>query len=101
NKLAGQILTGVFGGDVETLSVRSVMPQFVAMEREHGSLIAALQHRERDSTSARQTIFTPLRRGVGVLVDALSGFLPREPIHMRTNITAMERSPSDRWSAVA
>ena len=100
-KLAGPLLSGVFGGDVETLSVRSVMPQFVAMEREHGSLIAALQNRERDSTSARQPIFTSLRRGVGVLVDALSGCLPREPIHMRTNITAMERSPSDRWSAVA
>ena len=35
-RLAAPLLSGVFGGDVETLSVRAVMAPFVAMERERG-----------------------------------------------------------------
>jgi oxygen-dependent protoporphyrinogen oxidase len=42
-KIGAPLLSGVFGGDVARLSVRAVMPAFVAMEREHGSLIAGLQ----------------------------------------------------------
>ena len=42
-KIGAPLLSGVFGGDVAKLSVRAVMAPFVAMEREHGSLIAALQ----------------------------------------------------------
>ena len=41
-KVAGPLLSGVFGGDVNKLSVRAVMPAFVAMEREQGSLVKAL-----------------------------------------------------------
>ena len=41
-RVAAPLLSGVFGGDVRTLSVRAVMPAFVQMERTHGSLIAAL-----------------------------------------------------------
>ena len=52
NTLAAPLLSGVFGGDVHKLSVRAVMPQFVAMEREHGSLIAALQARAQQRTHA-------------------------------------------------
>ena len=44
-KIGAPLLSGVFGGDVAKLSVRAVMAPFVAMEREHGSLIAALQAR--------------------------------------------------------
>ena len=43
--IAAPLLSGVFGGDVNTLSARAVMAPFVAMEREHGSLITALQSR--------------------------------------------------------
>ena len=41
-KVAAPLLSGVFGGDVATLSVRAVMPAFVRMEQEHGSLILGL-----------------------------------------------------------
>ncbi|MFC6645349.1 protoporphyrinogen oxidase [Granulicella cerasi] len=81
--LAAPLLAGVFGGDVRKLSVRSVMPQFVAMEREHGSLILALQAKQREhGDRPRQTIFTSLRNGMGSLVSALVAKLPPERIHL-------------------
>lgn len=95
-KLAGPLLSGVFGGDVEALSVRSVMPQFVAMEREHGSLIAALQKRVHNDAS-RRPIFTSLQRGVGTLVEAVTEHVPVERIHLSTSARTIERSSSGEW----
>jgi len=79
NTLAAPLLSGVFGGDVHKLSVRAVMPQFVAMEREHGSLILALQSKQRLETP--KSIFTSLRDGMATLTDALASKLPPERIH--------------------
>jgi oxygen-dependent protoporphyrinogen oxidase len=80
NTLAAPLLSGVFGGDVHKLSVRAVMPQFVAMEREHGSLIAALQSKAKQRTHVPQPIFTSLRNGMASLVHALTAQLPSERI---------------------
>ncbi|HLY91846.1 MAG TPA: protoporphyrinogen oxidase, partial [Candidatus Angelobacter sp.] len=43
DRLAGPMLAGVYGGDAARLSMRTIMPRFVKMEEEHGSLIRALQ----------------------------------------------------------
>src|SRR5215470_7112821 len=40
-RVAEPLLAGVYGGDVETLSVNAVLPRFVEMEREQGSLVRA------------------------------------------------------------
>src|SRR5215813_3359641 len=61
------LLAGVFGGDVDRLSVRAVMPAFVKMEREHGSLISALQKSSRGGESG--SVFTTLRSGLQTLID--------------------------------
>ncbi len=90
NTLAAPFLSGVFGGDVHKLSVRAVMPQFVAMEREHGSLIAGLQARARQRTRAVEPIFTSLRRGVGSLTEALIAQLPIERVTFGRRAAASE-----------
>jgi oxygen-dependent protoporphyrinogen oxidase len=80
--LAAPLLSGIFGGDVHKLSVRAVMPQFVAMEREHGSLIAALQSKSRQRTHTPQPIFTSLRNGMASLTEALLTQLPPGRLHL-------------------
>lgn len=87
--LAAPLLSGVFGGDVHKLSVRAVMPQFVTMEREHGSLIAALQARAAHRTHAPQPIFTSLRRGMASIAEALIAELPVERLHTCTAASAL------------
>lgn len=94
NTLAAPLLSGVFGGDVHKLSVRAVMPQFVAMEREHGSLIAGLQARTRQGTRIWEPIFTSLRRGMSALSEALSEQLPTERITFGREAVALERHAS-------
>jgi oxygen-dependent protoporphyrinogen oxidase len=91
-KIGAPLLSGVFGGDVHKLSVRSVMAPFVAMEREHGSLILALQHRasERGSKPA-QSIFTSLRNGMGSLTSALVATLAAERLHCDNPAFSLKR----------
>ena len=88
-KIAAPLLSGVFGGDVAKLSVRAVMPAFVAMEREHGSLIAALQAKAKRSSP--QPIFTSLRNGLGSLIEALVTRLPAERLHLNRSALSIKR----------
>jgi oxygen-dependent protoporphyrinogen oxidase len=91
-KIAAPLLSGVFGGDVHKLSVRAVMAPFVAMEREHGSLIAALQAKSRErGNKPRPAIFTSLRRGVGSLTEALLAKLPTERLHLNHTALSIKR----------
>ena len=81
--IAAPLLSGVFGGDVHALSVRAVMPQFVHMERTHGSLILALQHRP----PSQKTIFTTLRTGTQTLIDKMASQIPPHWLHLNSRIT--------------
>lgn len=100
DRVAGPLLSGVFGGDVRRLSVRAVMPQFVEMERRHGSLIAALQgakHQEQEPVST----FTTLRSGLGTLVERLAAAIPAQWVrrnHTVTAIHANEQEEAPPWT---
>ncbi len=91
-KIGAPLLSGVFGGDVNLLSVNSVMPAFVAMEREHGSLIAALQAKAlARGNKPQQSIFTTLRHGLGSLIEAITAQLPPERIHRNHPALSIKR----------
>jgi oxygen-dependent protoporphyrinogen oxidase len=85
--IAGPLLAAVFGGDVEQLSVRAVMPAFVRMEAEHGSLVNAIQ---RVVQQAPQPIFTTLRSGLGTLIDAMVSKLPPSCLRLSQPVLQME-----------
>ncbi len=88
--LAGPLLAGVFGGDIERLSVRAVMAPFVRMEAEHGSLIAALQQRR--TSAAEPPVFTTLASGLQTLTDRMAASLPAASILRGARVTAMVRA---------
>lgn len=94
--IAGPLLAGVFGGDIETLSVRAVMPAFVRMERDHGSLILALQSRAGESG---RSVFTTLRSGLATLIDRMAATLPAGCVRLAEEVIALTPSagpPSER-----
>ncbi len=87
-KIGAPLLSGVFGGDVKKLSARAVMAPFVAMEREHGSLIAGLQAR---AGAKKAPIFTTLRSGLGTLIDRMAATIPQEWIHLGVEVVSVGR----------
>jgi oxygen-dependent protoporphyrinogen oxidase len=86
--VAAPLLSGVFGGDIETLSVRAVMPAFVQMERERGSLITALQSRPHQPQTS---VFTTLRSGLGTLIDRITAALPAAAIRLSESVLTVTR----------
>lgn len=94
--IGAPLLRGVFGGDVTKLSVRAVMAPFVAMEREHGSLIAAMQANAAASKKHPPAIFTTLRSGLGTLVDSMIATIPKDWIRLGTKIHSVSHH-NDIW----
>jgi oxygen-dependent protoporphyrinogen oxidase len=89
--IGAPLLRGVFGGDVSHLSVRAVMAPFVAMEREHGSLISAIQARLA-AKAKDEPIFTTLRSGLGTLVDSMVAAIPKNWIRLGAAVNSLSRN---------
>lgn len=93
--IAAPLLAGIFGGDVRTLSARAVLPAYVALEREHGSLILGLQQRRRREP-VRAPIFSTLRNGLGELIDGMQSYLSASNVASGAAVLAVERK-GHRW----
>ncbi len=91
--IAGPLLSAVFGGDIAQLSVRAVMPAFVRMEAEEGSLIQATQRRTQQAPPA---IFTSLAGGLQTLVDRIVAKLPAVSLRLQEPVLRLN-SEQGRW----
>ncbi|MEO8737634.1 MAG: protoporphyrinogen oxidase [Edaphobacter sp.] len=89
--IGAPLLRGVFGGDVTKLSVRAVMAPFVAMEREHGSLISAMQARAVAKDDKDSSVFTTLRSGLGTLVDRMVATIPKDWVRLGATVNSISR----------
>ena len=97
-------MAGIYAGDANELSVSATFPQFVELERQHGSLIkgALAMQRARGvnsqgATPAR-TLFTTLQGGVGDLITRLVERLSAVGVHFRRggNVLAVRLSMDSR-----
>lgn len=86
--IAAPLLAGVFGGKIEALSVCSVMPAFVKLEREGGSLISALQQGQRGNSAP---VFTSLKSGLETLIERMAQELPSNAIRLGHEISSLTR----------
>ena len=75
DRLADPLLSGVYGGEAASLSVRAVLPRFAEMERTHGSLgRAMLAARKKASAGPRKPappLFTSLKNGMEHLAETV------------------------------
>ena len=79
-KIAGPLLAGVFGGDIRKLSAAAVMPNFVKLEREHGSLILGLQKQSRHGD--KRSVFTSLKGGLHGLIEGMRATIPASAVRL-------------------
>ncbi len=84
--VAGPLLAGVFGGDIEKLSARALLGAFVTLEAQYGSLIAGLQQSRRASSAP---VFTTLATGLDALVSRLVQSLPSASIRLSRPVLAL------------
>ena len=112
--IADPLLAGVYGGDSGALSVRSVLPRFFEMERQHGSLTRAtlramrLRRKARANSSGTAPLdsggtgaaprnalplFMTLRDGLEQLTGKLVEHLDMARVHLGQPVTGIEMAP--------
>jgi protoporphyrinogen/coproporphyrinogen III oxidase len=95
DRLAGPLLSGIFGGEANQLSVRAVMPRLVEMEASYGSLTRAMLavRKARPAGGGRppRATFTTLRGGLQQMIDTLAGGLNPEFIRLNAPARTLER----------
>lgn len=90
--LADPLLSGVYGGTAEALSVDAVLTRFVDLERKYGSLTrGALAARKRMPPS-EGSLFRTLKRGLGSLVEELERQLQPSLRRITGEVSWLERT---------
>ncbi len=95
DRLADPLLSGVYGGEAASLSVRAVLPRFAEMERTHGSLgramLAARKKSPHPVNKPAPPLFTSLKNGMQQLVGTI---VPRlDQTSLRANSTVHSIRP--------
>src|SRR5262249_53254550 len=96
-RVAEPLVAGIYTAVPERLSLAATMPRFLALEREHRSLILGLRRsagaREVSGASgARWSLFLTLAGGVGELVEGLAGRLPPGAVRLGARVTGLTRA---------
>jgi protoporphyrinogen/coproporphyrinogen III oxidase len=106
-RLVQPLVASIYTADPNDLSLKATLPQFLAMEREHRSLIVAgrkearlrgPRHVERQASGARYGMFVTLADGMDTLPKTLAQALPAGTIHTSTAVRRLSRNePASAW----
>ncbi len=93
-RVAQPLVGGIYSADPDRLSLAATMPRFLALEREHRSLILGLRRTARrgetaGASGARWSLFVTLAGGMEELVDALAARLPAGAARLSTPVAAL------------
>jgi oxygen-dependent protoporphyrinogen oxidase len=103
-RVAQPLVGGIYTADPERLSLTATMPRFLAMEREHRSVIAAMWKQGRATranaagSGARWSLFLSFDRGIQTLVDSLAQRLPEGIVRCGSNVHSLRRHAGGTWT---
>lgn len=95
DRLADPLLSGVYGGEAASLSVRAVLPRFAEMERTHGSLgraiLAARKKMPAGPHKPAPPLFTSLKNGMQHLAETVVSRLTPTALLTDSPVQALQR----------
>jgi oxygen-dependent protoporphyrinogen oxidase len=112
-RLVQPLVAGIYTADAANLSMAATMPEFLAMEREHGSLLRASLRRPaavdarsairnprtgiESASGARYASFVAPRDGMSSLVAALAKRLPMGAVRLNAPVESLILREDGRW----
>ncbi|MEI3607832.1 protoporphyrinogen oxidase [Pseudogracilibacillus sp. SE30717A] len=88
------LLSGIYSGDIDEMSLMATFPNFYQLEQKYGSLIKGLQQTmpKRQKTKKKQSgVFYALKGGFESLVDELASQLGEDIISLSTAVDHIEK----------
>ncbi|MBU8905474.1 protoporphyrinogen oxidase [Desertibacillus haloalkaliphilus] len=99
DRLIEPLLSGIYAGDIDKLSLMATFPQFHQVEQKHRSLILGMKNttpKKPKSTNPTQEkpkgMFLGLKRGLCSLVDSIENHLDEDSILKGTSVTSIVRN---------
>ena len=82
------LMSGIYAGDAEQMSLRATFPRFFELEQQHGSVVRGMMEAKKTpslplSGHPRRTMFISLKNGLGDLVTALTQRLAQQGVELR------------------
>ena len=94
--IAQPLLGGIHAGDIEQLSMQSLFPRLLELERTQGSVLGRMQTQASGTAQPPPSPFASLRGGMGTIVDALLRALPPGAVRLDSPVESLERV-TDGW----
>lgn len=92
DRLAGPLISAVYGAAVDELSLDALMPRLRDAERRHGSLVRAGLAARRAARAPAAPALATLRRGMASLVEALVPRLGRTQVMLGAEVLGIDRA---------
>ena len=104
-RIAQPMIGGIYTADGKALSLKATMPQFLEMEKKHGSIIKALVARKKESqggasgtSGPRYSMFLSFKSGMQTLTDTLAERLPDDCIQVETEVSHLDYQDQEgKW----
>jgi oxygen-dependent protoporphyrinogen oxidase len=98
-RLVQPLVGGIYTGDPNDLSLKATLPQYLAMERDHGSLIRAAwsqrsanRQQERHASGARYGMFVTFAEGMDLLPRTIAESLPAGSVRTSSAVRRLTRN---------
>ncbi|MDR1477434.1 MAG: protoporphyrinogen oxidase [Planctomycetaceae bacterium] len=104
-RLVEPLVSGVYAADMDKLSVLATLPRFREMERDHGSLIWAMQKqlaanrsaKLAEQSGARYSLFVTLRGGLLSICNAIVSKLRADSIKLGNAVESASLRNDGKW----
>lgn len=99
DRLIEPLLSGIYSGDIDKMSLMATFPNFYHLEQKHGSLIKGLQNvmpqqsrkERKKQAKKKEGAFFALKNGFGSLVDAIESNLPEKSVVLERAVDHIEK----------
>ncbi|MCT8139516.1 protoporphyrinogen oxidase [Anaerobacillus sp. CMMVII] len=96
DNLIEPLLSGIYAGDIDKLSLMATFPQFHQVEQKHRSLILGMKKAtppkpKTASKKAKGGMFLSFKRGLGSLVDGVEKYLDEEALVKGVGLVKLEK----------
>ncbi len=91
------LLSGIYAGDIDQLSLQSTFPNFYDLEQEYGSLIKGLRKTrpKPDKKAKKPSMFRTFTNGLGSLVEAIESHLDPGTVQLNTKVDHIEKKEQE------
>lgn len=89
------LLSGIYSGDIDQMSLMATFPNFYQLEQEYGSLLKGLRETlpsGQASTGSKHGQFVSFEKGLITMVEALEKELGKDTYELQANLKKIERS---------